>query len=478
MNLTRIAAPLLALSLSAVVAFAQPPSYRVTHLGRNLTAVAMNDAGQVTGTFLSPKGLQLIFLWKNGTLKNLGALGFNGGTPTAINASGQVTGYVCDSCNVPIPPFSRNIFFWDGNTARNLGQGYGDAINKAGKIAANATVDIPNVGTDTHAHFWNGNSLRDLGTLGGTLSIAHDVNDAGHVTGASHDASGATHAFLWNGSTMRDLGTLGGIGSVGAAINALGQVTGRSSTASGASHAFLWDGTTMRDLGPTSPNLSCYALDINDFGQVAGECETLESDIIGFAWDGSALLGLGFGAVRASVRSINNSGFVTGTGAESGFYGYLWDGIATYKLDDLIDSDDPLASRVRIRGAKVINNRGQILAEGRLDGALRHTFLLTPAVTHDLKGLTLSTSAVGGCRNVIGTVTLTRTAPAGGVRVALKDTMSAASMPTSVTIPQGAISKNFTIRTTQVATTQRGIIGAIMNGNSFTKTLRISPADC
>src|SRR5688572_3327949 len=330
MKLTRIAALLVGLSLSAVIAYAQPPSYRVTHLGRDLTTVAMNDVGQVTGTFLSPRGLRLIFVWRNGTLKNLGALGFENGTPTDINASGQVTGYVFDVDNGQ--PTARNIFFWDGNTARNLGDGYGVGINKAGKIAANATVDIPNVGTDNHAHLWNGNSLRDLGTLGGMRSTAHDLNDAGHVTGESQDASGATHAFLWNGSTMRDLGTLGGIGSVGFAINALGQVTGGSKTASGANHAFLWDGTTMRDLGPTSPNLSCYALDINDFGQVAGECETLESDIIGFAWDGSALLGLGFGAVRASVRSINNSGFVTGTGAESGFYGYLWDGIATYKL--------------------------------------------------------------------------------------------------------------------------------------------------
>jgi hypothetical protein len=102
----------------------------------------------------------------------------------------------------------------------------------------------------------------------------------------------------------------------------------------------------------------------------------------------------------------------------------------------------------------------------------------TPAVTHDLKGLTLSKSVVEGCGDVTGTVTLTRTGPAGGVRAALKDTMSAASMPISVTVSQGAISKNFMIRTTQVASTQRRNVGAIMNGNSFTKTLRISPSDC
>jgi hypothetical protein len=187
---------------------------------------------------------------------------------------------------------------------------------------------------------------------------------------------------------------------------------------------------------------------------------------------------LGFGAVLGVARSINNSGYAVGTGADGGWYGYLWDGVATYKLDDLIDSGDPLESRVRIREAKVINNRGQILAQGRLDGALRHTFLLTPSVTHDLKSLTLSKSVVDSCQNVTGTVTLTRPAPVGGVQVMLKDTMPAASLPVSVTVPQGAISKNFTLRTTEIATTQRGIVGAILNGNSFTRTLRISPADC
>src|SRR5688572_24839076 len=170
---------------------------------------------------------------------------------------------------------------------------------------------------------------------------------------------------------MRDLGSNSG----GNAINAIGQVTGGVRTSGGNVHAFLWDGVTMHDLG-FGP-WSCFGYDINDFGQVAGECETEESDNIGFAWDGSTFIGVSFGSVRSSVRSINNSGYVTGTGADGGFYGYLWDGIATYRLDDLIDSADPLKSRVRIRAAKVINNRGQILAAGRLDGALRHTFLLT-----------------------------------------------------------------------------------------------------
>ena len=52
-------------------------------------------------------------------------------------------------------------------------------------------------------------AYKDLGTLGGRLSEAYGINDAGVVVGAANTQSGETHAFLWTlGSPMRDLGSL------------------------------------------------------------------------------------------------------------------------------------------------------------------------------------------------------------------------------------------------------------------------------
>ena len=51
----------------------------------------------------------------------------------------------------------------------------------------------------------------DLGTLGGTYSVAHGINDAGQVTGYAYLAGNSTeHAFLYSGGSLQDLGTLGG----------------------------------------------------------------------------------------------------------------------------------------------------------------------------------------------------------------------------------------------------------------------------
>src|SRR5205085_3317134 len=93
----------------------------------------------------------------------------------------------------------------------------------------------------------------DIGTLGGTHSIAYDINSTGHVVGTSELVSGASRAFIWHDDDgdgvadpgeMKDLNTLTPPSSnwtlqEARSINNGGQIVGFGLNPSGETHAFL-----------------------------------------------------------------------------------------------------------------------------------------------------------------------------------------------------------------------------------------------
>jgi probable HAF family extracellular repeat protein len=92
--------------------------------------------------------------------------------------------------------------------------------------------------------------VTDLGTLSGTYSQGHSINDSGQVVGNSSTSVG-NRAFLYSGGGMTNLGTLGtGTESNALAINNSGQVAGWSYiTGTFQQRAFLYSGGTMTNLG-------------------------------------------------------------------------------------------------------------------------------------------------------------------------------------------------------------------------------------
>jgi probable HAF family extracellular repeat protein len=231
----------------------------------------VNDSMQVAGVTAFGDGSSPAFLWEKGRMRNLGTLGGDWSTAAALNNKGQVV----------------------GTSARSDGR--------------------------LRASRWTNGKMLDLGTLGGRRRDAADVNDKGHTVGWSQlpvdprfdpETEPVTHAFLWRNGKMIDLGTLGGTNSRGHAINDSGYVVGESETATGDTHAFLWKNGVVTDLGGAAG--FSFARGINAGRQVVGFGNAGVA-VHSFLWSKGKLTDLGtFGGSAGLARAINRAGRIVG----------------------------------------------------------------------------------------------------------------------------------------------------------------------
>src|SRR5207244_3928784 len=164
------------------------------------------------------------------SIRDLGTLGGTFDQPLGINAAGQVVG----NSNLTGDQFYHAVLFTAGPPT-DLGTFSGNlstarAINDSGQIVGFAyTTGDQNV----HAFLYDGGAMKDLGafgTIGPLNSSALAINNAGQIVGWAGLPNGAAHAFLYQNGKMQDLGTLGGAISQAVGINQAGVICGQSET--------------------------------------------------------------------------------------------------------------------------------------------------------------------------------------------------------------------------------------------------------
>ncbi|MBN9692624.1 MAG: HAF repeat-containing protein [Verrucomicrobia bacterium] len=307
------------------------------------------------------------------TITNLGTLGGNGSIAFGINAEGTVVGGSLPAGGLPDEAFRYQDGVMTGlGTLPGATTSWALGINKEGVIVGHSY--FPEFQAFIFQAFrYSGNSMVNLGTLGGRGSSAFGLNDAGWIVGSSELESGETRAFLYRDGVMTNLGTLGGDFSSAYSISASGVVVGESRNAEGLQRAFRFDGTLL-DLGTLGgPRSAAYG--INASNVIVGGASLASGSFHAFRYDG-ALHDLGtLGGSVSAANAINSAGVIVGNSTLPGGmirHAFIYDGVLR-DLNDLI----PPGSGWILNTATGINERGQIVGQGEINGQLRG-FLLTP----------------------------------------------------------------------------------------------------
>jgi len=215
------------------------------------SAFAINGSGQVVGNSYSLNSFggvtsQHVFLYSNGSMLNLTPLGGVPGLNGSINDAGQVTGLFVTASGTQHAFIYQNGAMTDLGTldggVDNRSRSWGLVINAAGQVAGWGGTVASN--GNLWAFFYSQGAMTALGTFGGSTSQPYAINASGQVTGSA-DITGDTdtHAFLYSEGVMTDLNSLipansGWTLQVGSAINDNGQITGWG-LINGETHAYL-----------------------------------------------------------------------------------------------------------------------------------------------------------------------------------------------------------------------------------------------
>jgi probable HAF family extracellular repeat protein len=176
--------------------------------GDSSEASSINASGQIAGASGTKPGAGSLLLddtahavlWANGTMTDLGTLGGDSSSATALNDKGQVVGWSGTTPGGGALAFdpSARAFVWDGGTMVSLGGLDGGSISSAAAINNNGAIvgyaiDAKN---EQRAVIWENGAIVDLNTLipsnsGYTLNAAYDINDAGQIVCGATLADGA-----------------------------------------------------------------------------------------------------------------------------------------------------------------------------------------------------------------------------------------------------------------------------------------------
>jgi probable HAF family extracellular repeat protein len=323
-------------------AAASPSRYTVTDLGAlAANALAINNAGVVVGYTSTPAG-QHAFRWSNGVLTDLGTLpGGGNSTANAINDAGQIAGTsdrTSGGYGYPVKwSASGTITDLGGPVTNRLGVANG--IDQHGRVVGGQRPADSEGSPLAMVYEPNGTSSY-LASPPELLSAATGINQLGHII--------ANPGYLWHDgqlTRMPGLRYFDGDATSVYAINVRDQIVGSAPIGDGVSHAVLWPAPEVVEHGlPIGIDIGT----VDNIANSAGKAINAANQVVGTADP----------MCQPCVPAL----------------AWVWQpGGTITALDTLI----PPGSGWQLQQANGINDRGQIVGRGLLNGQY-HAYLLNP----------------------------------------------------------------------------------------------------
>lgn len=286
---------------------------------------------------------------------------------------------------------SRTGFVWRNGEFRDLNPLFGPGNSRANAINDRSDVLLTFQDPEFQTHYFL--LLRDETRVpielpeGANIAIEIDLNNHREVLLAAFDSQGSSKNYVWRGGEFTLLEPINGTTTNASALNDHGTVVGAATTTDFAfSNPVLWQHGTPMLLDRPAGADRAFGTDVNDSEVVVGAANfNATGHLQSFLWrEGELrLLPLPSGRTDAFGADINNRGVVVGESFSNSFDSIpaIWRRGRAADLNALLAQDDPLQPFVHLERATLINDRGQIVVQGRdsRDPAANLSFyLLTP----------------------------------------------------------------------------------------------------
>jgi hypothetical protein len=226
--------------------------------------------------------------------------------------------------------------------ARNFGVGNG--ANDVGEIVGNGATTLS--GSNPLPLIWQGSVVSQLPLPAGqTLGRANDINDSHVAVGSVNSGSnevGATYAG-GVGTVITTLTPAGCFLRTAFGINNAGLIVGFGIDPANAARnvGFVYNSVTntATEVGALPGMNGAIAFDVSEDGRVVGTSSLNQGAGMPFIWDsvnGIQPIPLPPGTSSAIARGVNSNGWVVGIGSSAFAIPFLFDGVSTYRLQDLL----------------------------------------------------------------------------------------------------------------------------------------------